>query len=151
MFGMMSGKRIAVDGNRMYDLKAFVDSSVRGQADIGGIAAKDKRSATIMVWNYHDADRQIPAEGITVNIAGLPVSAVTVKEYRIDSEYSNSYEVWKKMGSPQNPTAQQITVLEKAGQLETTGKEIKLQVINKIAIINTNLASQGIVLFKLNW
>ncbi len=30
MFGMMKGKRVAVTGNRMYDLKTFVDSSVRG-------------------------------------------------------------------------------------------------------------------------
>ena len=58
MFGMMKGKRVAVTGNRMYDLKTFVDSSVRKQTDIGAIAAKDKSSATIMVWNYHDEDKQ---------------------------------------------------------------------------------------------
>jgi xylan 1,4-beta-xylosidase len=31
MFGMMKGKRVKVTGNRMYDLKTFVDSSVRKQ------------------------------------------------------------------------------------------------------------------------
>jgi xylan 1,4-beta-xylosidase len=42
----------------MYDLETFVDSSVRKQTDIGAIAAKDKNSATVMVWNYHDEDKQ---------------------------------------------------------------------------------------------
>jgi hypothetical protein len=31
--------------------KTFVDSSVRNQTDIGALAAKDKNSVTIMVWN----------------------------------------------------------------------------------------------------
>src|SRR5204863_4301251 len=97
------GKRVAVSGNRMYDLKTFVDSSVRGPTDIGAIAAKDKRSAAIMVWSYHDEDKPAPAEQITINVEGLPQKTVTLTEYRIDNEHSNSYQLWKKMGSPQNP------------------------------------------------
>ena len=38
--------------------------------------------------------------------------------YRIDQENSNSYTVWKRMGSPQNPTPQQYAELEKAGMLK---------------------------------
>ena len=57
MFGMMKGKRVAVSGNQMYDLKTMVDSSVRRTYnDVGGLAAKDKKSATVMIWNYHDDD-----------------------------------------------------------------------------------------------
>lgn len=54
---MMKGKRVQVVGNRMLDLKTFVDSSARALPDIGGLAAKYKKSTTIMVWNYHDADK----------------------------------------------------------------------------------------------
>ena len=78
-----------------------------------------------MVWNYHDEDKQAAAEEITVNINGLPATTVTLTEYRIDNEHSNSYEVWKKMGSPQNPTAEQIAILEKAGQLQMMNKPVK--------------------------
>ncbi len=46
---------------------------------------------------------------------------VFLTHYRIDQEHSNSFTTWKKMGSPQNPTAEQIAVLEKAGQLEMLG------------------------------
>lgn len=151
MFGMMKGNRVAVTGNRMYDLKTFVDSSVRGQADIGALAAKDKRSATIMVWNYHDEDKQAPAEEITINVKGLPAAKVIVTEYRIDNEHSNSYEVWKKMGSPQNPTTEQVVILEKAGKLQTTGKVLRPQVISGTTIVNISLSRQGVSLLKLVW
>jgi xylan 1,4-beta-xylosidase len=151
MFGMMKGKRVAVSGSRMYDLKTFVDSSVRGQTDIGALAAKENKSAAIMVWNYHDEDRQAAAEEITVNVDGLPPATVTVTEYRIDDEHSNSYEVWKKMGSPQNPTAEQIAVLEKAGQLQTMNKLVRITTTNGKAVIKVNLPRQGVSLLKLNW
>ena len=150
MFGMMKGKRVNVSGTRMYDLKTFVDSSVRKQTDIGAIAAKDKNSATIMVWNYHDEDKQEAAEEINIIIDGLMAKAITVTEYRIDNEHSNSYEVWKKMGSPQNPTAEQITVLEKAGQLQMMNKPVKMKANSKM-ILKIQLPRQGVSLLKLDW
>jgi xylan 1,4-beta-xylosidase len=36
----------------------------------------------------------------------------------VDNQFSNSYEHWKKMGSPQKPTAEQYAELERAGQLQ---------------------------------
>ena len=150
MFGMMKGTRIEVTGNRMYDLKTFVDSSVRKQTDIGALAAKDKNSATIMVWNYHDEDKQEAAEKINITLDGLTAKAITVTEYRIDNEHSNSYEVWKKMGSPQNPTTEQIAVLEKAGQLHMMNKPAKMRANNKM-ILRIQLPRQGVSLLKLDW
>ena len=150
MFGMMKGKRVSVTGNRMYDLKTFVDSSVRGQTDIGGIAAKDGASATIMIWNYHDEDRQDSSERIKINIEGLPAGNITVTEYRIDNKHSNSYEAWKKMGSPQNPAAEQIASLEKAGQLQKMNEPIRMKVNSKM-IFEIHLPRQGVSLLKLDW
>ena len=150
MFGMMKGTRVEVTGNRMYDLKSFVDSSVRQQTDIGALAAKDKNSVTVMVWNYHDEDKQEAAEKINITLDGFTAKAITVTEYRIDDEHSNSYEVWKKMGSPQNPTAEQIAVLEKAGQLQMMNKPVKMKANNKM-ILSIQLPRQGVSLLKLDW
>jgi xylan 1,4-beta-xylosidase len=152
MFGMMKGKRVLVQGNQMYDLKTIVDSSVRRKYnDVGGLAAKDKRSATVMIWNYHDDDVKGAALPVEVSINSIPANTVTVTEYRIDDEHSNSYEVWKKMGSPQNPTKEQITILEKAGQLKTTGKAKKLKVTGGVLSIAISLPQQGVSLLKLEW
>jgi xylan 1,4-beta-xylosidase len=151
MFGMMKGKRVAVKADRMYDLKTFVDSSVRGQADIGALAAMDTRTATVMVWNYHDKDEKTTAENIKVQIEGIPVSQVRVTEYRVDEGHSNSYEVWKKMGSPQNPTAKQVSELEIAGQLEMMNKPGNMKAVNGKINMVIALPRQGVSLIKLDW
>jgi xylan 1,4-beta-xylosidase len=152
MFGMMKGKRVAVEGSQMYPLKTIVDSSVRGiHTDVGGIAAKDKNSAAVMVWNYHDDDVQGMVLPVEVTINGLPTATITLTQYRIDKEHSNSYEAWKKMGSPQNPTAAQILLLEKAGQLETIGAAEKLQVKNGLLSVKIELPQQGVSLLQLDW
>jgi xylan 1,4-beta-xylosidase len=136
----------------MYDLKTMVDSSVRKKYnDVGGLAAKDKRSVTAMVWNYHDDDLPAPALPVAVNIDGLPATSVTLTQYRIDNEYSNSYEVWKKMDSPQNPTPEQIATLEKAGQLQTMGKPEKLKVAGGKLVVNISMPQQAVTLLKLDW
>lgn len=152
MFGMMKGNRVLVQGNQMYDLKTMVDSSVRRKYnDVGGLAAKDKRSSTVMIWNYHDDDVKNAALPVEVTINSIPANTVTITEYRIDDEHSNSYEVWKKMGSPQNPTNEQITILEKAGQLKTTGKAKKLKITGGVLSIAISLPQQGVSLLKLDW
>ena len=110
----------------MYPLQMVLDSSIRMHPEIGALATSDNKSAWIMVWNYHDEDKQGAAEKIRLNISKVPGNSVTVAEYRIDAIHSNSYEAWKKMGSPQKPTEAQVRELEKAGQLETVGKAAKV-------------------------
>jgi xylan 1,4-beta-xylosidase len=152
MFGMMKGKRVEVKGNQMYGLKEIVDSSVRGKLnDVGGLAAKEKKSATVMIWNYHDDDVQMPVMAVDVNVNDIPAKSVTLTQYRIDSEHSNAYEVWKKMGSPQNPVKEQIEKLLKAGQLQTMGKEEKLKVAAGKLSVKILLQQQGVSLLKFDW
>ncbi len=152
MFGKMTGDRVTASSDRMYPLRLVLDSGIRGsRTDVGTIASKDARSAAIMVWNYHDEDRQGVPETIKLAVLHIPVSNVTVTEYRIDSEHSNSYEAWKKMGSPQQPTAAQIAQLEKAGQLQTVGTAKRAAVKNGEISLETSLPRQGISLFTLNW
>ena len=104
-----------------------------------------------MIWNYHDDDVIKPALAVAVSINGLPVKLVTLTQYRIDDVHSNSYEVWKKMGSPQNPTAEQISVLEKAGQLQTMGKPEKLKVTSGKLSVSLSIPQQGVSLLKMDW
>ena len=151
MFGMMKGKRVESASNRMYALKTVLDSSVRGQTDIGALASKDAKSAAVMVWNYHDEDRQSPGTPVEINISNIPAKTVRLTQYRIDQEHSNSYEVWKKMGSPQQPTTQQVALLEKAGALQTIGTVEKLSVNAGKAVLNISLPRQAVALMKLDW
>ena len=151
MFGMMSGNRVEVGGNLAYDYKAIRDKSVRDAPDINGLAAIDKKTATVMVWNYHDDNLPAPDAPVEVKMKGLPGGEVLLSHYRIDKENSNSYQVWKKMGSPQNPTQEQIKELEKAGQLQLLNPPQTLNTENGEAIVKMELPRQGVSLLQLTW
>lgn len=151
MFGMMRGSLVQVEGNRMYPLEKLLDSSVRGLTDIGAIAAEDTRSVSVMVWNYHDEDKQAAGEGVAITITNIPVKKFRLTEYRIDSAHSNSYETWKKMGSPQQPDANQINLLERSGQLQVMGKPQNLAAVKGNTTLHISLPRQGVSLLKLEW
>lgn len=98
MFGLMEGNRVEVNKNLDYNHLSIRDSSVRGEKpDVNALAAKGDRSATVMVWNYHDNnDLAAPGSPVSIKMNGIPGDKVLLRHYRIDKQFSNSYEVWKK-------------------------------------------------------
>jgi len=55
------------------------------------------------------------------------------------------------MGSPQNPSAEQIETLEKAGQLQLLNSPEWIKVKQGQVIIPMFLPRQGVSLLKLDW
>lgn len=154
MFGMMNGKRLKVNQkNLAYDFLKVRDESVReDRQDINALASKDENSIAVMIWNYHDNDDlSIPASIINVLIDNVPVEKVMVNHYRVDQELSNSYTLWKDMGSPQNPTSEQIEKLEKAGQLHLYASPEWRKVQNGKTNLEMELPPQAISLITLTW
>ncbi len=153
MFGQMEGNRVPVISNSVHNYISVRDSSVRkNDPDVSGIAASNNRSASVMVWNYHDKnDLGVPATPVTVSVKAIPAQKILLTHYRIDQEHSNSFTAWKKMGSPQNPSAEQIAALEKAGQLEMTGSPQWVNIKDGVASITFNLPRQGVSLIKMTW
>jgi xylan 1,4-beta-xylosidase len=152
MLGMMSGDRVEVSGDLRYDFKAICDSSVRGkQTDINAFASRDKNAAAVLLWNYHDLDIHDNGSPVVLSIKGIPAEKATLTQYRIDDQHSNSYEVWKQMGSPQNPTADQIATLEKAGQLEMLSEPSEIKIIDSVATIKMQLPRQAVALVKISY
>jgi xylan 1,4-beta-xylosidase len=128
------------------------DSGVKASApDINALAAKDKNGVSIMVWNYHDDDLPAKASQIRLDISGITSAKVLVNEYRIDKENSNSYEVWKSMGSPQNPTPEQYDTLVTAGALKMLTSPFPADTRNGFINLSLNLPRQGVSLFRLIW
>ncbi|NID10680.1 GH39 family glycosyl hydrolase [Fibrivirga algicola] len=151
MFGMMPGDRVEVKSGLAYDYARVRDESVRAEPDINALASKDTKSAAVMVWNYHDDNVPAPDAPVSVALKGIPAKTATVQHYRIDQKFSNSYEVWKKMGSPKAPTASQITELEKAGQLQMMAAPEQVRVTNGEATLSFALPRQGVSLLKVTW
>ena len=152
MFGMMQGNRVAVSGDLAYDFLKIRDSSVRGaRADISALATMDTRSAAVMVWNYHDDNQLTDGEPVTITIRGIPAAKALLQHFRIDQEHSNAYTLWKKMGSPRQPAPQQVSELEKAGQLQPLSSPEWVHTENGTAVIRMQLPRQGVSLLKFYW
>jgi xylan 1,4-beta-xylosidase len=152
MLGMMTGNRAEVSGNLAYDFKSIRDGGVRGlKTDVSAMASVDKKQTAVLLWNYHDNDIQDQGSPIELQIKGIPAKEALMTHYRIDQEHSNSYQVWKKMGSPLKPTPEQIATLEKAGQLELLSKPETIKINNGEALIKFQLPRQGVSLIKLTY
>jgi xylan 1,4-beta-xylosidase len=106
-----------------------------------------------MVWNYHDDDVPAPAAAVDLSIRGIPAAAhrVLLVQYRIDQTHSNAYAVWKQMGSPQQPTADQYAKLKEAGQLEMLGSPRWAAVQDGRLTMHMELPRQGISLVRVTW
>jgi xylan 1,4-beta-xylosidase len=151
MLGLMRGNRVAAESSGALTLDEVRDRSVRNAPDIGALATSDARSASVLVWNYHDDDLPAPAATIALAIDGLPNGRPTLTHYRVDTDHSNAYTVWKAMGSPQSPTPAQRDTLLKAGELQTLAAPERVTVTNQRVIVTFTLPRQGVSLVRLTW
>ena len=151
MLGLMTGDRVAVESSGALPLDDVRDRSVRGAPDISALATSDARSVSILVWNYHDDDLPAPDARIAMTIDGPPDGRATLTHYRVDTNHSNAYTVWKAMGSPQSPTAAQRDALLKAGQLQMLGAPERVVIANRRVVVPFSLPRQGVSLLRLTW
>lgn len=126
MFGLMRGNRIPVDN-------AYVTA--------------DKHALYILVWNYTDDDLPGPVATTNIVLTNLPAKKIKLTHYRIDDNHSNSYEQWKKMGAPQNPTSAQYRDLEASGQLQQPEPPRTLSTTN----FTVSLPPHSVSLLKLDY
>src|SRR5450631_820228 len=153
MAGLMSGIRVMTSSEDQIPLDDILTAGVRQTPDVDAMATGADHEAAVMLWNYHDDD--LPAAGaeVQVTIAGIPagVTKVLLEHYRIDETHSNSYSVWKGMGSPQTPTTEQYARLKEAGKLELLNSPQWLDVRDHKVTIETNLPRQATSMMRLKW
>ena len=153
MFSRMHGQRIAVTSDAAVPLDAIIKSGVRQSPDVTALAALGTNQLALLVWHYHDDDVPGPTAEVALALAGLPagVKSAMLTHYRIDTEHSNAFEVWKRMGSPQKPTTKQFAELEKASPLAPLHAPKKLSVKDGNATLKLALPRQAVSLVVLTW
>jgi xylan 1,4-beta-xylosidase len=107
----------------------------------------------VLVWYYHDDDLPGPDAAVDLTLNGIPFHSgqATLTQYRIDADHSNSYEAWRRMGSPFPLSAEQHAELEKTGQLAMLGKPEAIRVIDGKSEVKFKLPRQAVSLLVLNW
>ena len=119
MLGLMRGQRLKVESTADAGLETMRQHGVRQRPEIMALAGLEDRVISVLVWHYHDDDLPGPDVGVELSVRGVPAQAgsVLVEHFRIDRDHSNAYEIWKRMGSPQHPTAVQLDTLKQSAQL----------------------------------
>ncbi len=153
MAGMMRGDRLKVESSGALGLDEILQHNVRGKPDIDAMAARSDNSITIMAWNYHDDDLSGPDAPIQMTVDGIPtgVKAARLNHYRVDQTHSNSYTVWKEMGSPQDPTPSQYARMEAAGELELLESPRWVHNEKGKVEISFTLPRHGLSLLQISW
>lgn len=153
IFSRMGGQQIDAVSDGAISLEEIKANGVREKPDVGVLAARDAKRVTVMLWHYHDDDLAGPAAKVALKVGGLGNAreGVKVTRHLIDAEHSNSYAVWQKMGSPQEPTAEEYVELEKAGALPQVGTASAVTVKDGQAEIEITLARQAVALVTIAW
>ena len=151
MLGMMSGDRVRVSSSSATSVSEIRDEGVRGAPDIYALAARRDGNVTVLLWNYHDDDLPAAPAHVVLSLEGLSSGRPTVSHYRVDGERSNSYETWKKMGSPEEPTRAQYAELEKAAMLKTIAAPARHGVNQGRLEFSFPLPRQAVSLIKIDY
>jgi xylan 1,4-beta-xylosidase len=153
MFSRMGTERIPVTSDHALDLDTIVKQGVRERPDVGALASRDARRATVLAWHYHDDDVPGPAAEISLALEGLGLKQgkAKVQHFRIDGDHSNAYTVWQGMGSPAKPSSVQYAQMEKASELALLGGPAGVDVADGRAMIRFTLPRQGVSLIVLEW
>ena len=148
MAGMLAGDRVKVESSAAVDLDKILAAGVRDQADVNALATASDRQIAVLLWNYHDDDLPAASAPVHLEIRGVK-GQVQVQHYRIDKEHSNAYEVWKQMGSPQQPTPEQYAKLESSGQLQLLTSPTWKRAKDGILSLDFDLPRHGVSLVRL--
>ena len=119
MFGMMDGRRVAVDSSSEVGLEAIRNVGVRARPDVAALASLKDRKLCVLVWHHHDDDVPGPAAQVELSLSRFPDSdgPVLLQHFRVDQDHGNAFEAWKRIGAPQRPTPEQYAGLERASHL----------------------------------
>jgi xylan 1,4-beta-xylosidase len=153
MLGLLSHDQIEVSDPAALNTEQVVRDGVRANPDIRVIATRSDHGVQILVWNYHDDDVIVAPASIELTVDGLPKDAprALLQHFRIDSDHSNPFAIWKAMGSPQPPTADQHKELESAGQLQLLTSPLWVAVVQGRAHLVFELPRQGLSLIQIGW
>lgn len=153
MLGLMTGDRVEAESNMRVPLDTILSDGVRSQPDIDALAVAGEHSLSVLIWNYHDDEVSVPPIKVQLDLGGLPtnVERALVRQYRIDDTHSNAWTAWKRMGSPQQPTAEQYAALEEAGQLQQFDSPHWISLKLGAANLDLQLPRESLALIRVSW
>jgi xylan 1,4-beta-xylosidase len=153
MFSQMEGQQLAVESDHTVSLGSILKGGVRDQPDVSALASLKSNRLCLLVWHYHDDDASGPAADIKLQLNGLPAGVVKaqVRHFRIDTDHSDAFTVWQRMGSPPKLSPKQFAELTKAGQLTELEPSKNIRFKDGQAVLQVQLPREAVSLLVLEW
>ena len=153
MLGFLGDHRLKLSSSAAIASEEVVSAGVRDNPDISAIATLKDHEVEILVWNYHDDDVPVLAAAINLTISNLPsgVKRGLLEHYRVDSDHSNGFTVWKSLGAPESLSAVQHSQLEQAAQLHLLNSPEWVSIESGTFKMQFALPRQGLSLIRLAW
>jgi xylan 1,4-beta-xylosidase len=152
MLCRMGGQSVPATSDSAVALDDILRQGVRGRPDVSALASLDGNRLCVLIWHYHDDDVPGPEARVDLHVAGIPEGArrVQVRHFRVDEDHSNAFTAWKRLGSPQSPSAEQTAHLVAAGKLAELSRR-ELQNATGTAKLDFALPRQGVSLLEFTW
>ena len=137
LLGKLDGERLPVTSSGAHPLDDILANSIRQTADVDAMATRNGQDVQILVWNYHDDLVAAPDSRVhlTVQLPDGFTSNAKITHLRVDETHGDAYTVWVAQGSPQSPTAAQLSdmrlamepaLIEPARQVAVTSGTVSL-------------------------
>ncbi|KAF7657526.1 hypothetical protein LDENG_00025810, partial [Lucifuga dentata] len=82
----------------------------------------DSWQAAVLIYNSDDNSSHAHADDITVSLRGLAAQkGLVYVTYHLDNNVTNPYQLWRRMGSPDFPSAQQLRRLRSVEDPQVDG------------------------------
>jgi xylan 1,4-beta-xylosidase len=148
---MMQGTRLEANSTGQALLDDVLVNSVKGElSDVGVLASMSAEGdkVVLMIWNYHDDALPKPDADISLHISDVfpRRAAVGLTHYRIDESHSDAFSVWQDLGSPQDPTQEQIAGLKADGMLQMLQPPSRLKVDHGVVEVKFELPIHAVSL-----
>ena len=92
-----------------------------------------------------------PDAEVRIDLRGAPKGEPEIARYLVDETHSNAFTAWQAMGSPQEPTEEQLAELEEACKLVRVKESPRFIEEENLSAVMMTLPRQGVSLVELVW
>jgi xylan 1,4-beta-xylosidase len=122
MLSLLGPERLRTTSDAAWQLDELdhTDGSAMGE-EVDALAShSEDGTVAVLVWRHIDDQYQTDGDQtpVTVTVRNLPAGSYQLRHLRIDADHSNSHTVWKSLGSPQDPTDEELAAMTERQGLE---------------------------------
>jgi xylan 1,4-beta-xylosidase len=124
MLARLGDARLAAESSRAWSLDRLDEGESAMPEEVDVLATSRETGIQVLVWRHADDQyvKDAAETDVDLHVERLPFRGdVRVAHTRIDARHSNSHAVWRALGSPQDPSDDQLRAIHRRQGLEPMG------------------------------